>query len=222
MLAYAASRPAIVERRPHPNFLLGIIAAHVAVIAVVMSAKMDLPRVIRDHPPTVFWVPQPQDPPSIPQPTHSTTKPATQTELTHTDPQVSSLPPVGEKLGSGDPDLGKGTLIATLGNGTIPELPPPHTSVRLGPVLATPPSELRPPYPPSKLMSEEEATLRLKLTIDERGRVVAVDPVGRADRAFLEAARSYLIKHWRYRPASEDGAAIGSSTVITLRFQLDG
>ena len=36
------------------------------------------------------------------------------------------------------------------------------------------------------------------------------------------AARRHLIAHWRYKPASEDGRAVASSTVITLRFQLDG
>ena len=35
--------------------------------------------------------------------------------------------------------------------------------------------------------------LRLRLTIDARGRVVAVEPVGRADRAFLAAARRHLL-----------------------------
>jgi protein TonB len=94
--------------------------------------------------------------------------------------------------------------------------------VKLGPQLATSASELKPPYPASKLITEEEATLRLKLMIDERGRVIAVDPVGNADRTFLEAARRYLIAHWRYKPATEDGRAVGSSMVITLRFQLDG
>jgi len=64
--------------------------------------------------------------------------------------------------------------------------------------------------------------LRLRLTIDERGRVIAVEPVGRADKVFLEAARRHLLAHWRYRPASEGGRAVTSSTVITLRFQLDG
>jgi protein TonB len=64
--------------------------------------------------------------------------------------------------------------------------------------------------------------LRLRLTIDERGRVVAVEPVGKSDRVFLEAARRYLVAHWRYRPASEDGRAVATSIVIALRFQLDG
>jgi len=53
-------------------------------------------------------------------------------------------------------------------------------------------------------------------------RVVAVDPVGRTDPLFLEAARRHLIAHWRYKPALADGQAVASSMVITLRFQLDG
>jgi protein TonB len=80
---------------------------------------------------------------------------------------------------------------------------------------------LRPPYPDDKRRLEEEAVLRLRLAIDERGRVVAVEPVGSADRSFLEAARRHLIAHWRYKPATDDGRAVRSSTVITLRFELE-
>jgi protein TonB len=46
--------------------------------------------------------------------------------------------------------------------------------------------------------------------------------VGSADRAFLEAARRHLLARWRYKPATEGGRTVGSSTVITLRFQLEG
>jgi protein TonB len=94
--------------------------------------------------------------------------------------------------------------------------------VRHGPKLLTPPSELRPPYPPSKILSQEEAVLRLRLTISDAGRVTAVDPIGFADREFLDAARRYLIAYWRYQAATEDGRPVSSSSVITLRFQLDG
>jgi len=80
---------------------------------------------------------------------------------------------------------------------------------------------VKPPYPDDKRRLDEEAVLRLRLSIDERGRVVAVEPVGRADRSFLEAARRHIIAHWRYRPASEDGRAVASSTVITLRFEIE-
>ena len=40
------------------------------------------------------------------------------------------------------------------------------------------------------------------------------------DPSFLAAARKHLLAHWRYAPATEDGRAIASSTVITLRFEL--
>jgi protein TonB len=93
--------------------------------------------------------------------------------------------------------------------------------VRVGPRLATPASALRPPYPSSKLDSQEEAALKLRLQIDVRGRVTAVDPVGPADPAFLASARRHLIAKWRYQPATVDGQAVASTTVITLRFQIE-
>ena len=91
----------------------------------------------------------------------------------------------------------------------------------MGPRFATPSGLIEPPYPDDKRRAEEEATLRLKLTINERGRVVAVEPLGRADRSFLDAARRHLLAHWRYKPATEDGKAVASSTVITLTFRLE-
>jgi len=93
--------------------------------------------------------------------------------------------------------------------------------VRTGPRFATPQSELKPPYPEAKALAGEEATLRLRLTIDAQGRVTAVDPVGTSDPAFLAAARKHILAHWRYQPATADGHAVPSSTVITLQFQLD-
>ena len=59
-----------------------------------------------------------------------------------------------------------------------------------------------------KRRAEEEATLRLRLTIDARGRVIAVEPVGPADPSFLEAARRHILRAWRYKPATEDGVAV--------------
>ena len=79
---------------------------------------------------------------------------------------------------------------------------------------------LRPPYPDAKRMLGEEATLRLRLSIDDGGRVTAVEPVGTADRAFLDSARRHLIRAWRFAPASEDGRPVPTSKVITLRFEL--
>jgi protein TonB len=222
MLAYAANRPVIAARRPSPNVMLAIIAGHVAVIAVVMSAKMEIER-HRTPPIIVDTIPAPKPPPpDTPVRSHPRPQPLP-TTYTQPDP-VRPLPlPEDPVTSTGPTTIDPGPIAIGDGNG-IPELPQPvtHNVVKLGPRLATPSSELKPPYPPAKLASEEEAVLRLRLAIDENGRVTAVDAVGAADRAFLDAARRHLIAHWRYKPATEDGRAVASSAVITLRFELDG
>jgi len=222
MLAYAANAPRHAERRSSPNAMLAVIALHVAVIAVVMSAKMDLPRRITDAPTKVIDVQLPTDPPPIPQPP---VRPARQ-QRPHRIDQTAVLVPEPTPFQDLDPGpaiLDPGELGGT-GAAVIPQTanPPKFLPVKLGPQLLTPASELKPPYPHEKLLSEEEALLKLRLTIDERGRVTAVEPVGRADPVFLRAARLYLLAHWLYRPASEGGHAVISSTVITLRFTLEG
>ena len=220
MLAYAASRPTPVERRPYPNALLVIIALHVAGLAAVMSAKMDIKRVLPVTPIDIFAVPEPDDPPPPAEPVRTPPQPQN-APVTVTQPERQieiALPqnPVVPSGGTVSPPTREIALSLP------PYRPPVPKIVKLGPTLLTSGDDLKPPYPSSKLISEEEASLTLRLTIDERGRVVAVEPVGRTDRVFLEAARRHLIANWRYRPASEDGRPLASSAVITLRFQLDG
>ena len=218
MLAYAASAPRTAERSSSPNAMLAIIAGHVALVAVVMSAKMDLPARFIDKPLEVSLVPSPQppppDPPPAPQQPHETT-------FTQPDPAVP-FPPIDAQPANPTPP----TPIIDPGPGPSVDPPLPvrqtPTPVSFGARLLTSGSALKPPYPQSKLLAEEEATLKLRLTIDEHGRVTAVEPVGPADPVFLDAARRYLLGHWRYQPAIEDGRAVTSTQVITLSFQLDG
>jgi hypothetical protein len=66
MLAYAANRPVVAERGSSPHALLGVIAAHVAVIAVVMSIRMDLPQKIKDTPLVVDLMREDDPPPTVP------------------------------------------------------------------------------------------------------------------------------------------------------------
>jgi protein TonB len=217
MLAYAASRPVTAVRKPSPNAMLAIIAAHVAVVAAVMSAKMDLPPKIIDRPTEVTWIPTPKVPPANPK-TAQPTPGRTETWVDHPTTVVPTQP------SATDFDTSGMNISPTIGPlvGPPPTVIPTPLPPKTGPQLLTPPSELRPPYPQSKIASGEEAVLKLQLSIDDHGRVVAVEPIGRADAAFLDAARRHLIAHWRYKPASEGGRALGSTVVIILRFQLDG
>ncbi len=216
MLAYAADRRRIAERHSSPRTLLLIAAAHVALIGAVMSARMDLPPRISEPPIVITPIPIPKPPPPDPAQAETQSKPTTsidQTQVTVPIPWPNDdgidVTPIALPVPGGD-RIGP----------TVDPLPTP-SPVRIGPRFATLPSAVRPPYPPSKIQSEEQAILKLRLTIDPRGRVIAVEPVVKADAAFLAAARRHLIAHWRYRPATEDGRAIASATVITLRFELD-
>lgn len=220
MLAYAANRPVAAARGSAPNAMLAIIALHVAAVAALMSAKMDLPDKIRNSPIIIDLIKAPRLPPDRPienrqpQPRNST--------ISRPSPDVP-LPPTGSEIVDSTPSLPSFDELVGPSLDPTPRadpLPMPAPVQRAARLL-TPAPDLRPPYPQSKLMSGEEAVLRLALTIDARGRVIAVEPVGRADRTFLEAARRHLLARWRYRPATADGRAVGSSITVTLRFQLE-
>ena len=220
MLAYAAHRPIVAKRGSSPNAMLAIIAAHVALLALVMSAKMELPPTF--HPTRTIVDLIHEDDPLPPNPIEQPVRPAPRpTTLTVPRPDLP-VPVLDPPVVDAMPSLpNPGPLVDPNPGPTIQPVPTP-APVRTGARLLTPAEELKPPYPAAKLASGEEALLRLKLTIDERGRVVAVEPAGRADRAFLDAARRHLMAHWRYKPATEDGRAMASTMVITLRFQLEG
>ena len=217
MLAYVANRPAIAARRPSPPTMLLIATAHVVAVAVLMSAKMDLPGKIFDPPFIVDTYKAPSDPPKPVERTRPT--PATEYTPTLTDPQPRiPLPPLAGEPVVPDP----GPRLGPAEPNPFPRIDPKPVLGRSGPVLITPESELRPPYPHQKLLTEEEASLTLRLSLDERGRVVAVDPVGRADPIFLAAARRHLLSHWRYRPAMADGHGVATTLITTLHFRIDG
>ena len=218
MLAYAANRPVVGKAPSSPPAMLLIISAHVALIALVMSAKMEFQAKPPKQPPLInVPIDSPPPPNATAKPKHSPTPPINATQpnvlLPHQDPvQIDTGPTV-------DPGVAVGGGTA---NG-IPQFPTQLIApIHHEPRLLTPLDQLKPPYPESKILSGEEARLQLRLTISESGRVTAVDPVGAADRVFLDAARKYLIGHWRYSPATDDGRAVVSSVVISLRFQLDG
>jgi protein TonB len=221
MLAYAANRPRIGERQSSPNILLIVLCGHIIVAAAVMSVKMNLPQRIFHPPTTVISIPLPKIPPPHPIANTQTQRIKTDSGQTHRQTEIvpTPIPNVPIDLGSG-----AGPVMSGGGSAPIPyiPLPLPNVPVSTTAKFLTPPSEVKPPYPQSKLLAGEEAALTLRLTIDENGRVIAVEPVGRADPVFLAAARKHLMGHWRYKPATEDGHAITSSIVINLRFELDG
>ena len=221
MLAYAAHRRTIAGRRSAPHALLVIIVAHIALIAAVMSAKMAIPEREDDRTEVELIRLPPPPPPPDPQPK---TRPRPSETVLNKVPPVVTVPLPNEQPVQTSPvpaDPGPIPGPAVVPQPRLDPLPLIEPLVRVGPRFATPPYAVRPPYPPAKIASGEEASLKLRLSISKQGRVVAVEPVGPADAAFLASARKHLLARWRYAPATEGGSPVASSTVITLRFELD-
>jgi len=222
MLAYAAHTSTPARKTGSPKGLVLIIAGHAVLIAAVMTAKMDLAPGASRTITEIFnvpIVPPPPPPPTtvVKQQAHrqATQQSFIDDKTTIVNMGQSSQTQVDHGTDVRDifPVSGSGDLIAID--------PPKHDPVKVAARFNTPGSALRPPYPLDMRRIEEEATLKLRLTIDTRGRVTAVDPVGAANPSFLEAARRHIIRAWRYKPATEDGVAVPSSTVITLSFRLE-
>ena len=220
MLAYAANAPRPAGRSGSPRTIALILIGHAALIAAVMSAKMGVIHVDGVTPTEVFNIPI--DPPTPPEPKPPEAQP-NQPSFIERPVTLIDVPQVTQTL-----PIDRGPPIVpwsppVIGDG--PPLPPANpvkaTPVRVAAIFSTPENAIRPPYPTSKIRLQEEATLRLRLSIDARGRVTSVEPVGAADPEFLAAARRHIIRAWRYKPATEDGAGVASTIVITLRFQLE-
>lgn len=211
--------PPYAQRKPHPRTLVLIVAGHAALIAALMLVKMDLPQRFVPTVTRIDLIPEPTPPPPNPEPKPKAAKQAARPVID----QPAPLPPIPHTQ---LPPLDMTPVPLPIPQQTSPEPTQTHVApaaepVRTGPRFRTPASDVKPPYPQSKLRSGEEASLQLRLTIDARGRVTAVEPVGAADPTFLAAARRHILAHWRYQPAEVDGRAVASSTVITLRFELD-
>lgn len=212
MLGYA---PRPDQKRLRPATLMLIIAGHALALALVMTAKSGEKFENPFTNTTITFIPEPTPPPPPPQP-QTDPRPGN-SHFTAVDPIIPPLPSPGPSVDP-SPLPQPGPIIGT---GTAPNpIPLDPPLVRTGPRFATNEAAIRPPYPDSKRETGDEASLRLRLSIDARGRVVAVDPVGRADPIFLETARRHILRAWRYQPAMEGTKAVPSTTTITLKFEL--
>lgn len=221
MPVYASTSGFDAHKR-HPSALVLIIGGHAVLIAAVMTAKMAIPSIVPDPPIIIDSIKLPPDPPPIPDPPVSKKPQMSPRSAPYVPPTNLPIPtfdgPTIDTTSVPIPDSGPVAGTNPFPGPTTKAIDPP---VRIAARFATPEWLIKPPYPDEKRRLEEEAVLRLKLSIDERGRVIAVEPIGKADRSFLEAARRHLIANWRYKPATEDGKAIATSTVVSLTFRLE-
>ena len=219
-----ASTQGFADQGRHPRALMFIVGGHAVLVAAVMTAKMEVIPLAGTTKTVVELIEEVKPPPPVPpepvppKPEHPVQPRDSQIDLQKPIVPIPTQDPV--EFAASLPHLPSPGPIGS-GTESIANPTPKLGPVRVAARFATPDFLLRPPYPDDKARLEEEGTLRLRLSIDERGRVVAVEPVGKVDRSFFESARKHLLAKWRYKPATIDGRPVPSSTVITLRFELE-
>ena len=179
------------------------------------------------HIPTPPWITVPIPPIEPPPPQHpEDTKVRTKTSIDHPTKTVNT----GAKAEDWKPiDIDPGTTVlggdggvgSGFGTGPIAEPPPPiHQPVKRG-VTMTNSGELQPPYPPALQRAEVEGSVAVRVLVGTDGRPRDIVLLRSDDPGFFAAAKSWGMRHWRFKPATEDGTAVESWFTLNIRFTLN-
>ena len=78
-----------------------------------------------------------------------------------------------------------------------------------------------PPYPPVARRIGAEGKVTLRLTVSVEGRVTSADIMTSSGRDELdETAQAWIMAHWAYKPALENGVPVVSHVLATVTFSL--
>ena len=78
-----------------------------------------------------------------------------------------------------------------------------------------------PPYPLEARAQSHQGTALLQLTISPKGDVIAANIAQSSGYAELDAAAlSWVLAHWKYKPAIQGGVAVTSQTQAAVKFDL--
>lgn len=78
-----------------------------------------------------------------------------------------------------------------------------------------------PPYPAIARRLGEEGKVTLRLAVSAEGRVTEAEIVTSSGREDLDqTARAWIVAHWAYKPALDNGLAVASQVLATVTFSL--
>jgi protein TonB len=117
------------------------------------------------------------------------------------------------------PREGSGGITATTTQPHIPTPPMPTGIDRAAVSIAG--THTVPPYPPIARRLGVEGTVTLRLTVGTDGRVSAAEIVTSAGREDLDqAAKGWILAHWRYRAALKDGTPAPAQLLASVTYSL--
>ena len=78
-----------------------------------------------------------------------------------------------------------------------------------------------PPYPPIARRIGAEGKVTLRLTVSTEGKVMAAEIVSSSGRDDMDqTAQQWIMAHWAYKPALDNGVAVISHVLATVNFSL--
>jgi len=100
-----------------------------------------------------------------------------------------------------------------------PSRPQPVVDSAVAAIAAT---HTTPPYPALARRLGHEGVVQLRIVISPEGRVVRADVVRSSGYAeFDEAAPSWVVAHWRYRPPMRGTMPVAAMALAAVRFSLE-
>jgi periplasmic protein TonB len=78
-----------------------------------------------------------------------------------------------------------------------------------------------PPYPPIARRIGAEGKVTFRLTLSAEGRVTRAEVLASSGRDELDqTAQTWILAHWAYKPALENGVVVASQVLATVTFSL--
>jgi protein TonB len=224
-------RPVLYSRTSDSSRYLRRIVAGVGALAVILVLVYALTtglagriirqlphlihaEVVKPPPPKVHRAPPPPKPqlekpvmPTVPPPRIQLKRPSPPRAITVVKRQVRPPPPPPRVV-------------------TRPSPPPPKPAPKPKPLPPMPARPITathtiPPYPPMARRLGREGRVLLGIVVGADGRVVTAGVVQSSGHSRLdEAARRWVVSHWRYRPATQNGRPVASRTRVEIVFKL--
>lgn len=127
-----------------------------------------------------------------------------------------------------EPDTGPGPIIGTdpgpdLTKTVIPDPPLPtiRNIVRRAPSMTTAAGDLQPPYPSALQRQDIEGSVTVRILVGSDGRPKDIVLLRADDPGFFAAAKSWGMRHWRFKPAAEDEKAVEGWYTLTVKFDIE-
>lgn len=209
---------------PHPD--AGRIAGYSVAIAfnalllMLLMVPVQGPQGLRsalDAPPRIIWYTPDRPRPVVPVAPPQRSQPAIPPERSQRNVVIEDPPPVLVEDGvlspsPVEPAQGAATQPPSLETVQRPPLP----GVRLEYLQAPPPE-----YPRASARMRSEGTVMLQVQVGIDGRPLQVEVrESSGDHRLDAAALEQVLRHWRFRPAMQDGRAVPAIGLVQIEFKL--